>query len=330
LTILSLIGKVVSKGSGEMQTIYQSTVDTFREVEEATTGCWIKLVNPTQKESLLISDKFNIDLDDLRAPLDLEERSRIQVEDDYTLILVDIPSLEMRNDKEWYTTIPLGIIVTRGVIITTCLQETRVLDDFENGRVKDFYTFMKTRFIFQILYKNARVYLQDLRGIDRRSVAVETKLHQSTRNEELIELLELEKSLVYFTTSLRTNERVLEKLVKLNAIKKYPDDEDLLEDTIVENQQAMEMASIYGNILSGMMDAFASVISNNQNIIMKVLALITIVMSIPTMIFSAYGMNVDGGGMPFAQSHGGFWMIIGISFGVSILTTFYFIWKKWF
>ncbi|SJZ63162.1 magnesium transporter [Pilibacter termitis] len=313
-----------------MKTIYQSTVDTFREIEESQNGSWIKLVNPTQKESLVIADRYNIDIEDLRAPLDLEERSRITVEDNYTMILVDIPMLEDRNKKEWYTTIPLGIIITNEVLITTCLQETRVLDDFENGRVKDFYTFMKTRFIFQILYKNAKVYLQYLRAIDRKSSEVEKKLHQSTKNEELIELLELEKSLVYFTTSLRTNERVLEKLVKLKSIKKYPDDEDLLEDTIVENQQAMEMASIYGNILSGMMDAFASVISNNQNIIMKVLALITIVMSIPTMIFSAYGMNVEGKGMPFAESPFGFWIIICISFVISIFTTVYFIWKKWF
>ncbi|MDR0922347.1 MAG: magnesium transporter CorA family protein [Lactobacillales bacterium] len=313
-----------------MEKIYQSTVDTFNEVEEAKNGSWINLVNPTQNEMIQVANEFDIDIEDLRAPLDSEERSRVSVESNYTLILVDVPTLENRNNKDWYVTIPLGIIVTEEVIITTCLQETNVLKDFTTGSVKDFYTFMKTRFIFQMLYKNAKLYLQYLRAIDRKSNEVEQKLHQSMKNEELIELLELEKSLVYFTTSLRTNERVLEKLVRLKAIKKYPDDEDLLDDTIVENQQAMEMASIYGNILSGMMDAFASVISNNQNTVMKVLALITIIMSIPTMVFSAYGMNVDGIGMPFANSPLGFWIIIGISFLFSVLVTGYFVKKKWF
>jgi magnesium transporter len=318
------------KGVILVQNIYYSTVDTFEEIDEPRDGCWINLVNPSQKESARISELYDIDLDDLRAPLDLEERSRISTEDDYTLILVDIPTTEVRNDKDWYITIPLGIIVTDKVIITTCLQESVVLRDFVNGRVKNFYTFMKTRFIFQMLYKNASIYLQYLRHIDRMSDGVEAKLREATRNEELIELMELEKSLVYFTTSLRTNERVLEKLVKLNAIKKYPEDDELLEDTIIENQQAIEMANIYGGILSGMMDAFASVISNNQNIIMKVLALITIIMSIPTMIFSAYGMNVAGGSMPFANSPWGFWLIVGISFAASILLTLYFVHKRWF
>ncbi len=159
---------------------------------------------------------------------------------------------------------------------------------------------------------------------------MEAQLHKSTQNRELIELLKLEKSLVYFTTALRSNEAVLEKLLRTELIKKYPEDSELLEDVIVENKQAIEMANIYSGILSGMMDAFASVISNNLNIVMKVLAIITIVMAIPTMIFSAYGMNVNMASMPFAQSPWGFPIIIGMSVILSVVVTLIFINPKTF
>ena len=269
-------------------------------------------------------------MDDLRAPLDEEERSRIEVEDEYTLILVDIPVIEERNDKDWYGTIPLGIIVTKEMIFTVCLEDTLILERFMDGRVRNFYTYMKTRFILQILYKNASMYLHYLRIIDKKSVEVEEKLHLSTRNQELIELLELEKSLVYFTTSLRANEVVLEKLLKVESIKQYPEDTDLLEDVIIENKQAIEMSNIYSGILSGMMDAFASVISNNLNIVMKFLATVTIVMSIPTMIFSAYGMNVNSAGMPFAGSPYGFLIVILLSLLLSLVVAFIFSKKNLF
>ena len=166
-----------------------------------------------------VSEQFDIEVDDLRAPLDEEERSRIEVEDNYTLILVDIPVIEERNDKDWYGTIPLGIIVTSDMIFTICLEDTQVLARFMEGRVRNFFTYMKTRFILQILHRNASLYLRYLRIIDKKSEQVEEKLHLSTRNQELIELLELQKSLVYFTTSLRSNEMVLEKLMKTESIK---------------------------------------------------------------------------------------------------------------
>ena len=238
--------------------------------------------------------------------------------------------IEERGDKDWYGTIPLSIIVTNEMIITVCLEDTSVLGKFMDGRVRNFYTYMKTRFILQILYNNASMFLHYLRIIDKKSEEVEEKLHASTRNQELIELLELEKSLVYFTTSLRSNEVVLEKLLKVERIKQYPDDTDLLEDVIVENKQAIEMANIYSGILSGMMDAFASVISNNLNIVMKFLATVTIVMSIPTMIFSAYGMNVNTSGMPFAGSPYGFVIVIVLSLVLSLLVALIFSKKNLF
>ena len=224
--------------------IFKTEDGAMHEKEEMQPGCWIALTNPTASEILEIADACQIDPDHLKAPLDEEERSRIEAEDEYTLILVDIPSIEERNGKDWFVTIPMAIITTKDVLITVCLEETPILTAFMDGRVRDFHTFMKTRFILQILYKNATQYLQYLRIIDKKSEVIENKLHQSQKNEELIELLELQKSLVYFTTSLRSNEVVLEKLLRIDKIKKYPEDTDLLEDVIVENKQAMEMTSI--------------------------------------------------------------------------------------
>ncbi len=291
--------------------ILKTFEDGIHYLDSIETGCWVVMTDPSATELLEISESCHIDIDHLRAPLDEEERSRIEVEDDYTLILVDIPTMEERNDKDRYVTIPLAIIVAKDLIITVCLEETKVLKGFMDGRVRDFYTFKKTRFILQILYKNASVFLQYLRIIDRRSEQIEHKLHISTKNSELIDLLELEKSLVYFTTSLRSNEVVLEKMLKIDTIKQYPEDTELLEDVIIENKQAIEMANIYSGILSGTMDAFASVISNNLNIVMKFLATVTIVMSVPTMIASFFGMNV--GGMPFLNKSYGFVTIIIIT-----------------
>ena len=293
--------------------IFKTEDGTIHEKQEMQPGSWIALTNPTASEIIDVADACRIDPDHLKAPLDEEERSRIEAEDEYTLILVDIPSIEERNGKDWFVTIPMAIITTRDVLITVCLEETPILSAFMDGRVRDFHTFMKTRFILQILYKNATQYLQYLRIIDKKSEVIENKLHQAQKNEELIELLELQKSLVYFTTSLRSNEVVLERLLKLDKIKKYPEDTELLEET-----------SIYNGILSGTMDTFASVISNNLNIVMKFLATVTIVLSIPTMVASFYGMNVLPKGMPFADSPYGFWIVLGFAVALSLIVAYIF------
>ena len=304
--------------------IFKTIEGAIHQIQEPQEDCWIAMTNPTATEIFEMSERFGIEVDDLRAPLDEEERSRIEVEDNYTLILVDVPMIEERNDKDWYGTIPLGIIVT------VCLEDTQVLTRFMEGRVRNFFTYMKTRFILQILYRNATMYLHYLRIIDKKSEQVEEKLHMSTRNQELMELLELEKSLVYFTTSLRSNEVVLEKLLKVESIKQYPEDTDLLEDVIIENKQAIEMANIYSGILSSMMGTFASVISNNLNVVMKVLSVITIVMSIPTIVFSAYGMNLSPSGMPFSADKWGFLVVILLSILVSIVAAVILSKKKFF
>jgi magnesium transporter len=307
---------------------YFRTVD--KSIVEETSACpggWIALTNPTAGEILELADLHQIDVDDLKAPLDEEERSRLVIEDNYSMVLVDIPVTEERNNKEWYVTIPMSIIMTKDYIFTVCLQDNPVLESFMEGRIRDLNTNWKTRFILQVLYKNASWYLHYLRVIDKKSDQLEANLHSTMKNQELIELLELEKSLLYFTTSLRSNEVVLEKLLKTDKIKKYPEDEELLEDVIIENKQAIEMAGIYSGILGSMMDAFASVSSNNLNSVMKYLASVTIVMSIPTMVASFYGMNVNSAGMPFSDSIFGFAIVIVISLLITLVVAMIF-WKR--
>ena len=297
--------------------IFKTIGKETSQIENFDDGCWVAMTNPSAEELREVSERYRIDADDLRAALDEDERSRIEEEDGYSFVIVDVPMIEERNEKDWYGTIPMSIIKCENAIITVCLEDTQVLTAFMDGRVRDFYTYMRTRFIFQILYRNATLFLNYLRIIDRRSDIVEQKMHESTRNSELIELLELEKSLVFFTTSLKGNELVLERLLRSGNIKRYPEDEDIIEDAITENKQAIEMANIYSGILTGTMDTFASIISNNQNMVMKFLTTVTIVLSVPTMIASFYGMNVNLNGMPFAQSKWGFLIVIGISILIS-------------
>ncbi len=296
----------------------------FREVNKAEKGCWVNLVAPTVQEINTLCHSIGVREDFIRYSLDIEERARIDVEDDQLLITTDIPIIE-QDDNEIssdFSTIPLGMIVVRDdFFITVCTKETPILKEFIDCKIKNFFTFKKTRFILQILLKTATYYLSYLKHINRETDKAEYRLQKSMKNQELIKLLSLEKSLVYFTTSIKSNEIVMEKLLRGNYIKMYEEDEDILEDAIVENKQAMEMGTIYRDILSGTMDAYASVISNNLNIVMKFLTSVTIVMSIPTIVASLWGMNLIN--LPFANSDYGFPIILGISvllsFGAWIL-----------
>lgn len=299
--------------------IFKTVEDKLESCSEIIEGCWVAMTGPTREELERVEQETGVDMQDLKAPLDDEERSRIEVEDNYVIVLVDIPSLD---ERDRYITIPLGIFMTKDMLITVCLEENNILTAFSRERVRNFYTFKKTRFVFQILYRNATSYLRYLRIVDRKSSEIEEKLHISQQNRELIELLELEKSLVYFSTSLRSNEVVLEKLLRTEKVKKYPEDADLLEDVIIENKQAIEMANIYSGILSGMMDAFASVISNNLNIVMKLLATVTIVLSIPTMIASFYGMNFSH--IPLGDAPYGFYLVTGATLIITIAVAIFF------
>lgn len=303
-----------------MLDIFKTIGENLFTLEEIDDDAWINLVDPTTEEIDFIEETLGVDRDFLRAALDEEESARLEIENDQVLILVDTPYVEKTDDHIIYETLPLGIILTKNNIITVCLKNSIVLDQFEKNSVRSFSTLKKYRFLYQILYKNAQRYLLYLRQIDRMSNYVEKQLHKSMKNKELIQLLDLEKSLVYITTALKANQIVLDKILKIDMIKKYADDEDLLEDVIIENKQAIEMANIYSGILSGMMDAFASIISNNLNIVMKLLTSITILMSIPTMFSSFYGMNVLN--IPFANSPYGFWIVLVISIVTACIAGF--------
>ena len=292
-----------------MVDIYKSIYGELNRVEEITDGVWINMVFPTEEEIETISSKLDTDPDFIKAALDEEERSRIEVDDDngQVLILVDTPYIKVKEGSELYETIPIGIVLTNMCIITVSLQKCSILEPFLKNIMKTFYTFKKSRFILQMLYKNAEIFLICLKQIDKQSTAIEESLHKSMKNKEFIQLLTMEKSLVYISTSLKSNEIVMEKLLRYDFIKKYPDDKELLEDTIIENKQAIEMAKIYSDILTGTTDSFASLISNNLNIVMKRLTSITIVMAIPTIISSFYGMNVP---IPGFQNPFAFWGIL--------------------
>ncbi|MGI6587302.1 MAG: magnesium transporter CorA family protein [Peptococcia bacterium] len=292
-----------------MLTIYQSPHDEqIIPIEHFEKGAWINLTNPTEEEINAVVKSTQVLTEFIRYPLDEEERPHLEFEDNQLLIVISIPVIQ--DAEVEYDTIPLGIIHMEDCIITICLHDLNLLQEFSQGKVKGMATFKKTRFLFQILYKTSLLYLKYLRQIDKKATELELELHKSVRNKELIGLLNLEKSLVYFSTSLRSNEIVLEKILRGKFVKMYEEDEDLLEDVIIENKQAIEMADIYSNILSGTMDAFASLISNNLNLVMKFLAIVTIILSLPTMVASFFGMNFD---LPFQNSPYGFAIAVGIS-----------------
>lgn len=302
-----------------MRTIYKTNeADQLEIVQEYSSGVWVNLADPTIEEIRETAEALDIDPQDIMSALDEEERAHVDDADGYIVVLVDVPFKDKDSGFNGYGTIPLEIIMGDKYIVTVSLRELQLLEQFTSGKVKKFYTYKKTRFILQILYKNASYYLQYLRSIDRASELITHKLHQSTKNKELIQLLDLDKSLVYLSTSLRSNEMVLEKMMRLESIKRYPEDQDLLEDVIIENKQAIEMANIYTSILNGTMTAFASVISNNLNSAMKTLTSITIILAIPTMLFSFYGMNVD---LPFQGLHGTYLGILGASVAMIGLIT---------
>ncbi|MGL5123425.1 MAG: magnesium transporter CorA family protein [Fusobacteriaceae bacterium] len=299
--------------------IFKTINEKLIILDKIEDGAWINLISPSHGEIVELAKILEIEEQSLMAALDTEERPRIEIEDKEILIIVDVPYLE-KNTKTRsgisYTTLPLGIVITPKNIVTIASAEVSLLATFKTGVHKGIVTSKKTAFLLQMLHRNAANYLIYLRNIEKQSKEWETELYKSMRNSELLAILELEKSLVYFSTSLKTNESVLERLSRLNIIKKYPDDLEILEDAIIENKQAIEMAKIYSDVLSVVMDVFASVISNNFNILMKRLTSITIVMGVPTILSGIWGMNV---GVPLGISKIGFLVVISFITLISII-----------
>lgn len=300
--------------------IYKTEESIVHEIEKSEEGAWINIVSPNMEECMKIAEQFDIDIGDVRAALDDEESSRIDLEDGYTLILVDIPSVEIRHKREAYTTIPLGIILVDGVIITVCGEETPVLEAFEKRRVRDFSTKKKMRFVYQILYRSTSIYQNYLRVIDKRRREIEEHISDDdTEDTDLIDLHELESNLVYFATSLRANGVVLDRLTRYERLKQFPEDREILEDVIVENKQAIEMTAIYRDIINGTRELLSTIIDNRLNNVMKYLTSITLVMAIPTVISGIYGMNVSGKWMPFSNVPYGFYIVCGIMIVISAI-----------
>lgn len=265
------------------------------EIKKIEQNCWIDLKNPTIEEMQMISKETKIELDMFTTIIDDEEVSRIEEHGNVKLIVVNYPYITATDTRNKYNTLPLGIITNDNYLITISIRKSEFLKPFRNGTAKEFFTYKKTRFILQILYAISTNYLKNLREINHEINQKEKTLYHSTSNKELVNLLNMEKSLVYFITSLKGNDVVLEKLARGNILNLYEEDKDLLEDAIIENKQGIEMANIYREILTSTTDTYATIISNNLNVIMKFLAGITIVFSIPTMIASFLGMNVPLG-----------------------------------
>ncbi len=280
---------------------YTSENGSLRQIDSPTAGCWISVIEPNPQEIKELIEVYGLDSGFVRSSIDEEESSRIEREDDQTLVIVDTPVSSVDDDKNLlFYTLPIGIILTDDYVFTISSKETRIIDEAVNGSIRNLQPKLKTRFVLQLLLRIATLFLVYLKQIDKTSSAAEQELHDAMKNELLMQLLALEKSLVYFSTSLKANEATIEKIFRGRVIKLYDEDQDLLEDVLIEMKQAIEMASIYTGILSSMMDGFSSVISNNLNLVMWRLTIITIIMAIPTMVYSFYGMNTAN--LPLAET----------------------------
>ncbi len=294
-----------------MVKMYNTSLETniTNEVKEFQRGNWINMINPTENEIENVCRNLGIEQDFIRYSLDFEEKARVDIEDDGTvLFIIDVPIVEKENEIEVYTTMPLGIIFVRDeYLITVALKETDIIKKMEGNIGRKSITYKKSQFLFQIFYENSSAFLNMLKIVNRKTEMIERTLKKNLRNEELLKMLNLEKSLVYITTALKSNEIVMEKTLRGRIIKLYEEDEDLLEDAIVENKQAIEMSKIYSDILNETMDMYASIISNNINDIMKFLTSITIILAIPTLVASIWGMNVP---VPLQNQSYGFIVLI--------------------
>lgn len=317
-----------------MVDIFKKSGDELIRIEQAEPGCWINVYPPFNHDNLEdISNTYNIPLDFLIDSLDINERSRYEYEDDVKLIVLNTPVDNegeiVDDDRSVYVTMPIGIILLPDMILTLSQHHNPVIDSFINQRVKRFDPANTRKFVLQLFDRNVFYFLHYLRQINNKRNLIEDELYNSSRNTELTQFMNLQKSLVYFVNTLRGNELTMAKLVRTDFLK-IKDDEDLsdyLEDIIVDNSQALEMANVYTNILNSTMDAFASIISNNLNTVMQRLTSITIVLMVPTLVASFYGMNVE---LPFQHQPGAYVIAIGVSLLFSFLLVMFFRRKKWF
>lgn len=308
-----------------MLTIYKTTEQGLEQLETMANGAWVKAVDPTPEEiqQLLI---WGVEQDYINYSLDLDEMPRMERDEGYTFILIRIPHRQPESDIP-YITIPLGILIKGNMIVTICKHDKEMFKVLADGKYRLLKTGKRYRFALYIFLETATRYLAHLREINRTTELIEDQLQKSTRNREVLELLKYQKSLTYFATALRSNEVMMERVQRTQIFNYYEEDQDLLEDVLTENQQAIQMTNIATELLAAMMDAFASIISNNLNAVMKILAAITIMISLPTIVASFYGMNVD---LPFQDLPGAFWLTVGISTLLIGIAALIFYRRDWF
>lgn len=302
-----------------MLKMYNTDIKTnkTKETDEFIKGNWINMVAPTEEEIKKVCKNVNIEEDFIRYALDYEEKARIDYEEDDNTILfiIDVPVIEVESGNKVYSTMPIGIIFVRDdYFITVSLTDNYIIQELE--KKKNVITYKKSRLLLQIFYSNSERFLSLLKRLNKETEVAEGVLKNSMKNKELLKLLSLKKSLVYFTTSLKSNEVVMEKTLRGNLIKLYEEDEDILDDAIIENKQAIEMSRIYSDILTETLDAYASIISNNLNGAMQFLTAITIILAIPTMISSYWGMNVP---VPLQDNPFGFVAIVLFSLIIGLI-----------
>jgi magnesium transporter len=307
--------------------IYAGPNGSMAQVKDIMEGCWIRVVDPMAAEIASLQQTLNLPPNFIADALDPHERSRYDMENDSILVVLRVPVYEGEDVPVQYTTVPLGIILTQSHVITVCSRDSAILQPIADGKVKNICVAEKDKFLIQVAFQTARQYLKFLELINMRTNEIEEELHESLKNEELVKLLNLEKSLVFFTTSLKANEAVLERMQKGEVIKLSPKEAALLDDALIETRQAIDMANIYSNILGGLMDAFASIISNNLNIVMKFLTAVTIILMAPNLLASIYGMNVD---LPFQHDPLVFIFILVMSVWMSIVIAFLFLKRRMF
>jgi len=308
-----------------MLTIYKTTEQGLEQLDSIANGTWVKAIDPTAEEVQQLVD-WGIDADYINYSLDLDEMPRMERDEDYTFILIRIPHSQLDSDVP-YITIPLGILIKGNMIVTICKHDKEMFKVLANGKYRLLKTGKRYRFALYIFLETATRYLTHLREINRKTEAIEDQLQKSTRNRVVLELLKYQKSLTYFATALRSNEVMMERVQRTQIFNYYEEDQDLLEDVLTENQQAIQMTSINTEILSSMMDAFASIISNNLNGVMKALAALTIIVSLPGTVAAFFGMNValPGEGHPLA-----FVAVFGIALLMTAIATFIFYKRDWF
>ena len=311
-----------------MMTIYRWDNGGLKEAQEFGESCWINLVDPTTTELERVLTHSKVPRDFLTDPLDADERPRFDYDDDATIMIVHVPTIDETDDVAPYRTTPLGIILFGKSVITVSSLATPVTTAFLDQIRRVCPPSDKYRFAFRLLWHGGVLFLRYIHDIHLRTNALEDELHQTISNEALLKLLTIEKTLVYFTTSLKADTIALARANTARQMQLEEDDRDQLEDAMVEYQQALETAQIHANILNGTLDTFASLISNNLNNVMTYLTAATILLAAPMLIASIYGMNIP---LPFqGAGKAAFAIVMGLSAflagGVGVL--FYILYRK--